>query len=224
MCGRFALTTDPERLITLFEVQQVPELKPHYNIAPGQNIAAVRVSDEGQREMVLLRWGLIPSWSKDPRIGARMINARAETVAGKPAFRSAFKRRRCLVPADGFYEWAKQGKVKRPYYIARRDKEPFAIAGLWETWAVGAHEPIQSCALVTTDANSSISKLHDRMPVILKPTDYATWLDPEHCDTDQLRSLLRPLTGISLTAYPVSTRVNSPRNDDAECIAAIPAG
>ncbi len=223
MCGRFALATDPERLVSLFDVERVPELKPRYNIAPGQDIAAIRVSQEGQREIVLLRWGLIPSWSKDPRIGARLINARSETVAEKPAFRTAFQRRRCLVPADGFYEWTKQGTTKAPYYISGREKVPFAIAGLWESWTGGPGEAIQSCTLVTTEANSFIRKLHPRMPVILKRSDYANWLDPENHDTEALRSLLQPALRASLTAHAVSTHVNSPKNDDAECIAPLPA-
>jgi putative SOS response-associated peptidase YedK len=201
-------------------VDEAPdELEPRYNIAPTQSIAVVRQFEDGLRSCDLLRWGLIPSWAKDPAIGNRTINARAETVAEKPAFRAAFRRRRCLVLADGFFEWRKEGK-KQPYYIRMRDEGPFAFAGLWERWAPGAEDSaLETCNLITTDANELMRDMHDRMPVILPREDYGTWLDPAIQDTQQLLALLQPYKSEAMIANPVSTRVNNPKHDDAECIA-----
>jgi putative SOS response-associated peptidase YedK len=202
-----------------FGVPVPSDLAPRYNIASTRQIAAVRNRPDGEdREFVLLRWGLIPSWAKDPSIGARMINARAETAPEKPAFRSAFRRRRCLVPASGFYEWQKQGRVKQPYYISLRERKPMAIAGLWERWEGTEGAPIESCTLLTTDANDLIAPLHDRMPVIVSPGDFDLWLDPTVSTTERLLSLLRPFPADGMTASPVSTLVNNPSVDDPRCI------
>jgi putative SOS response-associated peptidase YedK len=173
----------------------------------------------------MLYWGLIPKWAKDSKIGAKLINARAETVAEKPSFKSAFRKRRCLVLADGFYEWQQQEnkKQKQPYYFRLNDGQPFAFAGLWEQWEDVSGEAIDSCTLLTTDANELMRPVHNRMPVILNPKDYERWLDPEVKEPEQLQPLLRPYSTQEMLAYPVSTAVNKPSNDNAECIKSIEA-
>ncbi len=221
MCGRFTLTTTAEDLANCFELSQPLGLAPRYNIAPTQQVAAVRavVEDGGERRLLLLRWGLVPSWARDLRVGNRMINARAETASQKPAFRSAFRARRCLVPADGFFEWRRRGKQRQPHYIQMRDGRPFAFAGLWERWVdPETGQVVESCTLLTTTPNELVETIHDRMPVILQPGDYDRWLDPQVNDPAQLEPLLRPFPADEMTAFPVSTRVNSPRNDDPACI------
>jgi len=221
MCGRFSLTASPTAMAELFDLDAstVPALAPRYNIAPTQPVAVVRVAPEGgRREIGFLRWGLIPAWAKDPGIGARMINARAETVAEKPAFRGAFRRRRCLVPASGFYEWRKVDKHKQPYYIHMADREPFAIAGLWERWAAPTGDVVESCTLLTTDANDRVRPLHDRMPVILAREAFGRWLDPEVTDPGPLLELLAPYPSEAMALYPVSTFVNAARNDGPRCV------
>ena len=196
------------------------DLPPRYNIAPTQQILAVRQSTGKEvREAVFLRWGLIPRWAKDPSIGNRMINARAETLAEKPAFRSAFRSRRCLVPSNGFYEWKKEEKRKQPYYIRPRGRSSFAFAGLWERWQGPEGSLVESCTLITTEANELISKLHDRMPAILSPSEYALWLDPGVSDSTRLIPLLRPYPAQELEAFPVGAIVSNPRMDDSRCIA-----
>jgi putative SOS response-associated peptidase YedK len=202
----------------LAELFGVPaaEIPPRYNIAPTQEVTAVRAAGAG-RELVNLRWGLIPSWAKDKSIGYKLINARADTVAGKPSFRSAFKNRRCLIPADGFFEWKKLGAKKQPSFVTLRDGGPFAFAGLWERWH-GSDGDIQSCSSVTTDANELMRPLHDRMPVILDPSDYAAWLDQAPRPKVELLPLLKPFPSDALQAVPVSTMVNSPRNQGPRCI------
>lgn len=169
--------------------------------------------------MELVQWGLVPSWAKDPKIGNRLINARAESVADKPAFRAAFRRRRCLVPADGYYEWQKRPGGKLPFLIHLPHDRPFAFAGLWEAWRPpGSDESLYTCTVITTDANERTRPIHDRMPVILNPEHYNLWLDPKLQDASKLQPLLRPLESSELHADPVSTRVNSPRNDDPGCV------
>ena len=218
MCGRFTLAAKPTTLATLFDLDEIPEIAPRYNIAPTQPVAAVRIAPHVQkREFTYLTWGLIPSWAKDIRMGSRMINARSETVAEKPAYRAAFKRRRCLIPADGFYEWQKVEGRKQPYYIAMNNRGPFAIAGLWERWEGGDGSVIESCTLLTTTPNALVKPLHNRMPVILHPEDYAEWLYPGG-DSGLLLHLLRPYPANEMTAYPVSTFVNSPANDGPDCV------
>jgi putative SOS response-associated peptidase YedK len=190
------------------------EYEPRYNVAPTTNVLAVVQEDEPV--LTRLKWGLVPFWADDPKIGNRMINARAEGIAEKPAFRNAFRHHRCLIPLDGFYEWDKQQGEKIPYYFHLEDHRPFSLAGLWETWDKGS-EPLRTCTVVTTEANPLMSNIHDRMPVILAPEDRDLWLDPD-AESEALLGLLRPYEGEDLTAYRVSKRVNSPRFDGPECI------
>jgi putative SOS response-associated peptidase YedK len=229
MCGRFTLRTPASVLIEHFDLlmrgdRQLPLFQPRFNIAPTQEVLVVRADPaDGRRWAAMIRWGLLPSWSKGPAgSGPPMINARAETLAAKPAFRAALRSRRCLVPADGFYEWQQTGRgkgKKQPYYIHRPDGAPFAFAGLWETWRdPSASSGVDSCTIVTTEANAALRELHDRMPVILAPSDYALWLDPAVADPNQLTHLLAPCGDDELVAEPVSTHVNRVANDDPKCI------
>jgi putative SOS response-associated peptidase YedK len=223
MCGRYILTRDARELGRVFGAAVQPALKPRYNIAPSQPVPAVRVDrDTGRRTVDLLRWGLVPRWADDSSIGYRMINARAETAATKPAYRSAMKYRRCLVPADAFYEWQKtpSGR-KQPYAIQMADGAPFAFAGLWEHWQDAHGNELETCTILTTDANALLAKLHDRMPVILAPEQYDAWLDPANQDAKSLTPMLKPYPAELMIDYPVSTRVNSPKYDDAKCIEPI---
>lgn len=215
MCGRFARYSPAEELAAAAEAKLVAvPPPPSWNVAPGQGVLAVR-SGAGGREAVMLRWGLIPHWAKDRRIGERMINARAETAAEKPAFRSALRHRRCLVLADGFYEWQRQGRVRQPYYI-RRPQGPMAFAGLWERWEQDG-DYVESCTVLTTAANSSIAPLHERMPVLLGPEHYALWLAPEVQTPEPLQPLLQPWPE-PLVIHPVSRAVNRPDHDGPELI------
>ena len=218
MCGRFTLQTPVKELATFFGLAETPDLAARYNIAPTQPVATVVVLT-GNRRLRLMRWGLVPPWAKDLSIGSRMINARAETVAEKPAFRSAFKHRRCLVMADGFFEWQTKGKAKQPYHVARKDGSPFAFAGLWERWEpADGGEPVESCTIITTEANALVRRFHDRMPVILDPEDFDLWLDPAVTEPERLPPLLRPYPAEKMEAYPVSSIVNSPAHESAECL------
>jgi putative SOS response-associated peptidase YedK len=223
MCGRFTLRTNASEIADAFQVDgDVPDLMPRYNIAPTQEVVSVRRNAETDpRELVLLHWGLIPSWSKDAKIASNLINARAETVAEKPSFRSAFTKRRCLIVADGFYEWQKlaDGK-KQPVFIHRKDDEPFGFAGLWESWKNEGKE-IQSCTIITTMANELMQPLHDRMPVILSADNFPTWLDTANKDKATLQELLRPCNSELLEAFPVSPLVNNPRNESPKCLERI---
>lgn len=222
MCGRYSFTQVAEALADKFQVKEVPPLSPRYNIAPTQQIATVSVNSESsERQLKMLRWGLIPSWAKDVKMGAKLINARAETVAEKPAFRAAFKKRRCLILADGFYEWQTQNGEKQPFYFRLENGETFAFAGLWEHWEKGEGEPIESCTILTTEANELMRPIHDRMPVILEAKNYEQWLDPEAKKIELLQSFLQPYPSEEMSAYPVSTKVNNPKNDRAECIQPI---
>ncbi len=221
MCGRFTLRAPASVVAAQFGLFEMPPFAPRFNIAPTQPVAVVRHSPEEpepQRELVWLRWGLIPSWAKDPAIGNRMINARAETVAEKPAYRAAFRRRRCLVAADGFYEWQRTGGRKQPHFIRLRDDRPFAFAGLWEAWEGADHSYVESCTLLTTEPNELMRPIHNRMPVILAEGDYERWLDPAVQKPEPLVPLLRPFPAEPMVAYPVSTYVNSPTRDDSRCI------
>lgn len=222
MCGRFTLRTSPERIAQTF-LTLVPELRPRFNVAPSQPVVAVRLdANQHERELVTFRWGLIPSWADDPKIGYRTINARAETVATKPSFRRAFQKRRCLIVADGFYEWKKNGRGKQPFFIHKRDDAPFAFAGLWESWR-GNGETIESCTLIVTAANALMEPIHDRMPVILPPDCYDLWLDTDFENRPKLEAMLRPYPEDDLEAYPVSTMVNKPQNDLPQCVAPVEA-
>jgi putative SOS response-associated peptidase YedK len=222
VCGRFTQASPGEVIAELFDLPEVPRLAPRWNIAPTQPVGAVRTGAGGARELVELHWGLIPSWAKERSVGARMINARAETVAEKPAFRAALRARRCLIVADGFYEWRKTGARKQPHFIRLRDGRPFAFAGLWERWAAGPDEAVESCVIVTTTPNELLAPIHDRMPVILAPSDFAGWLDPGTRDASRVLPLLRPHPADEMEAYPVGLRVNNPGNDDPSCARALP--
>lgn len=216
MCGRCTLRSSPQAIIKAFQLADLPPLSRRYNIAPTQQVLTIRLQD-GKRQASFLRWGLIPSWADHPSIGNRMINARAEGIADKPSFRSAFKRGRCLVVADGFYEWQTTLKAKQPYYFRPKNDQPFRFAGLAEHWHRG-DQTIDSCTIITTDATGFLADLHARTPVILQPEDYDLWLDPEFEGKEKLLSLLRPQPADQMMAYPVSTLVNRPRNESPECI------
>ena len=223
MCGRFTLFEPDKVLAKEFGVSDFPPRSPRYNIAPSQPIAAVRAVPAGNgRELALLRWGLIPSWSKDPAIGNRLINARAETAQEKPSFRNAFRRHRCLIPSSGFYEWLRWERGKQPYFVRMRDGHPFAFAGLWDRWESTDEGVIETCTILTTAANAVLAPIHDRMPVILPPGEYDRWLDPSIKDPDSLAPLLVPFPPEEMLAYPVNPRVNVPSADDKECIAPLP--
>ena len=218
MCGRFTLRTSPRAVAEAFGLSDTPLFEPRYNIAPTQQVAAIRLDPQsGTRQLSFLKWGLIPSWADDPSIGNRMINARADTVAIKPSFRLAFKRGRCLVVADGFYEWKKVGTAKQPFYIRLKDEKPFAFAGLTEHWH-REDRTIDSGTIITTDPNELMRDIHDRMPVILSPENYDLWLEPEFHGHKELLAMLRPYPADEMTAYPVSTVVNNPRNEKAACV------
>ncbi len=222
MCGRFTLTADTKKLAEAFSGYEIPEsLPPRYNIAPAQPVAVI--ANNGLHKLEFFQWGLIPGWAKDPAIGNRMINARAETLAEKPAFKHAYKRRRCLVLADGFYEWQKVNGGKTPMYIRLAGGEPFGLAGLWEAWHGPDESLVLSCTIITTSPNSLLANIHNRMPVILPPFAYELWLDPAEHSPAQLNDLLKPYPAETMTAYPVSTLVNNPKNDLPECVLPLTA-
>lgn len=218
MCGRFTLASPGNIVVEVFGLDEEPLVSPRFNIAPTQDVTVVR-TPSGRRQAGTLQWGLVPSWAKDESIGSRLINARAETVAEKPAFRAALRARRCLVLADGFYEWQPAGGRKQPWYFRSRDGRPFAFAGLWERWQPAAGEAVESCTIITTEANDVVRPVHERMPVILPLDVVDRWLGGG--STDVLQALLRPAPEGFLEAYPVSLRVNSPSNDDPQCIAPL---
>jgi len=215
MCGRYELHTNPAAIALAFGLAHPPDLQPRYNVAPTQMIPVVRHNANGERELVQVRWGFVPRWAKDPSIGARMINARAETIASKPAFRNAFQRHRCLVPADGFYEWRPGPRGKQPMRIARADGQPFGMAGLYERWRSPDGEVLDTCTILTTHANALLAGMHERMPVIVPPDRYEHWLDAANVEVSDL---FAPCTDVELRVHPVSTRVNAVRNDDAALI------
>lgn len=221
MCGRFTVRSNPNVIAKEFGLSGVLDLIPHFNIAPTQMVAAVRSLD-GSRELALLRWGLVPPWASELSIGSRMINARSETVATKPSFKKAFQSRRCLVVADGFYEWQKTDDKKQPFFIRLKSDQPFGFAGLWER-NDRTGQPVETCTIITTTANEMMVPLHERMPVIIPPEQYDLWLDPEVKDVQQLERLLQPFPSDEMTAYPVSTLVNSPKNDLAACVEPLEA-
>jgi putative SOS response-associated peptidase YedK len=214
VCGRFAFYSPAEAAAALFGASPSFDVAPRYNIAPTQEVAAIRSSEAGNRECVMLRWGLVPFWAKDPSIGNRMINARAETVAEKPAYRNAYKHRRCVVLADGFYEWQKRGDSKTPYFISLAGNGPFALAALWEDWTDrDSGESLQTTTLITTDANDFMAPLHHRMPVILQAESASEWLAGAHGLLDDVAAITPPLQ-----AWPVDQRVNNARNEGEELI------
>lgn len=217
MCGRFTLFASPDTIQAEFDLPEVPaHLAPRYNIAPTQAVAVI--TNHAERRLELFQWGLIPSWAKDPSIGSRMINARAETLAEKPSFRTALRKRRCLILADGFYEWRKDGGGKTPFFIHLRSGRPFALAGLWEVWQTPDGVALPTCTIITTGPNNLVAALHDRMPVILPPDAYDRWLDPEPQAPADLAPLLVSYPADAMSLYAVSRAVNSPANDSPACI------
>ena len=225
MCGRFVLMTPGRDLAERFGLEEALDLEPRYNIAPTQVVVIIRLNrDTLQRCSAQVKWGLIPFWAKDASIGNRLINARSESASEKPAFRAAFKARRCLVPADGFYEWKKQeGKQKQPYLVRSADGSPFAFAGLWDGWTGPDGDTLESCTILTTDANDLTRPIHDRMPVILKPEYYDLWLDPAVKDPALLKPLLRPYPSEEMVTQPVSPKVNRATYDAPDCVEAVSA-
>jgi len=218
MCGRFALKTPPRSIQEHFHLPETVNLSPRYNIAPSQEIAVVRhLTGKSFRQLDMLRWGLIPHWAKDMKIGYKMINARSETLAQKPSFRSAFKKRRCLIAADGFYEWKHSESTKQPYYAHLKDNSVFGFAGLWESWNSPEGSTVESCTIITTSPNELIGEIHDRMPVILHPEQYETWLQ-DSTPEQSLQQLLRPFPAEEMEASRVSSEVNNPKNDSPVCL------
>lgn len=217
MCGRYTLTVKPEVLAAHFHLAAPPAFLPRFNVAPSQDVPVVRMDANGPR-FDMIRWGYIPSWAKTPSIGAKMINARSESAGVKVAFRSALRERRCLIPADGFYEWRRNGLKKQPFYIRRRDDRVFAFAGLWTAWNGPNGEFIESCAVLTTEPNEMLRQIHDRMPVIMDERGYDIWLSPEETDPRRVIHLLTPMPTDNLVIHPVSPHVNDPANDDPACI------
>lgn len=222
MCGRFTLTVDPGNLQDAFENFTFPtQFAPRFNIAPSQPVLAIPNDAKNKADFFI--WGLIPSWAKDPSIGNKLINARGETVAEKPSFRGGFKYKRCLILADGFYEWKAQPgtNTKTPYFIHMKNRQPFALAGLWDEWQSPDGGAVRTCTIITTKPNELMSSLHNRMPVILHPNDYDRWLDPTPQTPEKLIRLIKPFPTEGMTAHPVSTLVNKPGNDRPECV--VPA-
>jgi putative SOS response-associated peptidase YedK len=225
MCGRYTLKSRADIIAETFGVPVPATLPERFNIAPSLQVLAIREqAGSHQRELVALQWGLVPFWADDPEIGSKMTNARSETAATKPAFRASFRSRRCLIVADGFYEWQPRNGTKQPYYIRLKSGRPFGMGGLWERWEKHG-EPLETCTILTCDANESMLAIHDRMPVVIPPESFDIWLDPDIHDPGRLARLLRPFHPDEMTAYPVSTLVNNVRNDSAACIepVAMPA-
>lgn len=218
MCGRFALKAPPAELMTRFSLDECADISPRYNIPPGTDIPVIRQSPEGKRVLHLLRWGLVPHWAKDPSIDAKLNNARGESVAEKPSFRDAFKRRRCLIPMSGFYEWKAEGKIKQPYYISLKSGVPAAMGGLWESWKDPDGNILRTVCVVTTSPNAVMTPIHDRMPVIIAPENWHSWLSgmPE-----EIAGLVAPYRDEELQAWPVSRRVSKTQDDDAGLIEPI---
>ncbi len=208
MCGRFALNENPKKLSEHFHLSGDFDFQPSWNIAPSTKICSITANEEGSRHLQKMRWGLIPSWAKDVTIGNKLTNARGETVAEKPSFSSAFKVRRCLIPASGFFEWKTENGIKQPWYISLRSGDPMAFAGLWEVWHPNEGETIESCCIITTDANALMRPIHDRMPVILEPDQWAIWLSPQQNQADKLLPLLYSHESESMQAWPVSRELN----------------
>jgi putative SOS response-associated peptidase YedK len=219
MCGRYFLTTPGEVLADLFETPSAPEMAPRYNVAPTQSVPIVRRGANGEREMALVSWGLVPVWAKERAIGNKLINARAETLAEKPSFRDAYKKRRCVLPADGYFEWKKEGTIKQPYAFRARDGRPLALAGLWSWWKDPATgEPLESCAILTTAPNELAATVHDRMPVILSTQSIPAWLGTDAPTPSFTELFFSPFPAGGMLTYPVSRKVNSPANDSPDLL------
>ncbi|WP_347321164.1 SOS response-associated peptidase [Rossellomorea sp. RS05] len=219
MCGRFSLIESVHELQQQFEFDISAKLEPRFNIAPSQEVFSI-ISDGKKRRGGTLRWGLVPHWAKEVKIGYKMINARAEGIEEKPSFREPFRKKRCLIIADGFYEWKQVDDRKQPYRFVMKDGKPFAFAGLWETWKKG-DAPLHTCTIITTTPNALTEDVHERMPVILKRSDYARWLDPSNQAVDELKSLLVPYPAEEMELYAVSELVNSPKNDVADVLSPL---
>ncbi|HET8845501.1 MAG TPA: SOS response-associated peptidase [Ktedonobacteraceae bacterium] len=219
MCGRYTLITDIKALAQNFGVEPALSAAPRYNIAPTQNVVSIVKENSSSPHLALMRWGLIPAWAKDETIGSRMINARAETLAEKSSFKNLLRSRRCMIVADGFYEWKAEGKSKTPMYITLADDKPFAFAGLWDLWKDSDGQEVQSCTIITTEPNDLMASIHNRMPAILRPGAYEDWLNPELHDNDVLSHWLTPYPNELMKARAVSKMVNNPRNDNAEILA-----
>lgn len=225
MCGRYALYAAGERIARQFRLEAVPGLDARYNLAPGQSLAVVTEGRGHDRQLRFMRWGLVPGWSKTPTVPYSTINARAETVAEKPVFRTAFRRRRCLIPASGWYEWQHTAGGRQPWFIhARRGQELLALGGVWDHWEGVGAEPFDSVAIVVTAAAPALESIHDRMPVLIDPGDYEVWLDHENHDLDRLQALMQPAAEGRVQAVRVGTHVNSPKHDDPSCIEPVDAG
>lgn len=218
MCGRFANAVPPQILMEFFSLPEVPAIPQHWNISPSQTVPVIKTTTEGIRKLTMARWGLIPHWAKDQAIGHRLINARSETVHEKPAFRKAIRSHRCLVPASGFYEWAKTTKEKVPYYFSMKEGTPMALAGIWDFWDAPDGVVLETFSILTTGANSMLESIHDRMPVICQPADFSLWLDQTVIDPEKLQPLFQPCPSEILQFWQVSTIVNNPRHDTEECI------
>jgi putative SOS response-associated peptidase YedK len=217
MCGRYTLTRHPRRVAELFGLESLPELEPRYNIAPGQRVPVVRDAETG-RQLVLMKWGLVPAWAAEPGIGNRLLNARCETVADKPAYRAAYRKRRCLLPADGFYEWKTVQGRKQPFLFRLRDGDLFALAGLWESWHTPDGATLETCTVLTTAANELIRPLHDRMPVVIRAEDHRAWLHPEEQPPDSDRRLFTPFPADAMEAAAVNPWVNRAGNEGPRCL------
>lgn len=221
MCGRFTFAICPELLAEIFGVDVLRKLHPRYNIAPTQHVPIIRESATGGRRLSSVRWGLVPHWAKDITIGNRLINARCETAHEKPAFRQAIRARRCIIPASGFFEWASTPSGKIPHYITMRDGTPLALAGIWDSWKSHDGETLETFAILTTTANSLIATLHDRMPVLLHPTEFELWLDRSTNNPEKLRRLYQPYPSELLREWEVTTLVNNPNNESPETVVPV---
>jgi putative SOS response-associated peptidase YedK len=222
MCGRFVTNTPPEVLARTFELSEIPRIEPRYNVAPTQNVGVIRCCDEtSHNRFDVLKWGLVPSWSKDLSFGSHLINARSENIAEKPAFRHSIKYRRCIIPTSGFYEWDHSSGKKQPYFIRLTDHSPMCLAGIWESWKTPDGIDLETFAILTTAANKIVEPIHDRMPVILCPDAFKLWLNHNMHDPEQLQPLYQPFPDSELTAYKVPNLVNNPRFDSPTCIAQV---
>ncbi|MSR32406.1 MAG: SOS response-associated peptidase [Gemmataceae bacterium] len=224
MCGRFALFSEPEELAAYYQAELGEKISLRYNIAPTQSAVALRHREGGKRALSLLHWGLVPSWAKDAAMASRLINARVETAAEKPSFRAAWKKRRCIIPASGFYEWKKTPENKQPYFISLAGGRPLSFAGLWESRAGDDGAFFESCSILTTSANADMANYHERMPVFLEPWQFDRWLDLGMQDPVKVMELIQPFPPGRLKFLPVSTHVNKPANDDAECVRPLNGG